>query len=288
MQNINIFDFTCYKAYLESIYAHRKKRNSSYSMRKFSQDLGFSGPNYAAVLIEGKRKCNKASIEKVCDSLGLKNIQREYFRLLVQSHFSQGSEKSKIVARALKLNSNLKGFMISDSLGYYLENNACRHITYLLQVYQEEFVADPLWISRKIRINISIEKIRSALNFLIEFGFIKKVDYQYTNSQTNLVTKDEIPSRSIKIAQEHFLNEAIEGLSFGLKEREYGNITVSLHSDLVPKLKLKLKEIRNNLKSWITEKNSSYASDSKESFLAISVNFQMYPIIYTRKNRKKS
>ena len=254
-------------------------------MRKYSKDLGFSGPNYAAVLIEGKRKSNNKSIEKVCDNLGFKIIEKEYFKLLVQSHFSQGVKKARILSKALKLNSKLKGLMIDDSLGYYLENNACRHITYLLQVYQDEFIADPLWISRKIRTNIPIEKIRLALNFLIEFGFIKKKDCQYFNSQTNIVTKDEIPNQSIRKAQELFLNEAIDGLNYKLKEREYGNITVSIHSELISKLKIKLKEIRNDLKSWITEKNNNLDDGSKNSFLAISVNFQMYPIVEAKKKR---
>ena len=282
---ISIFDFTSHSRYLEAIYNGRKKRNPSYSLRKFSQDLGFSSPRYAAVLIDGTHKFNNKSMEKICVSLKLSNTEKEYFSLLVKiAHSSQG-EKAKLLKRAQEINENLNGLLIDDSLAYYLENNACRHITLLVQIFGEDFIPEPLWIARFLKTEFSLDDIRRALDYLIKNEFIKKEDGVYINSKNNLVSKDEIPSKSIKKAHRSYLEEAIQALEFGINEREYGNISVPIHSDLIPELKNKIKKTRDEFKAWVSKRNAQLINSSDKSFQAVSINFQMYPIVKEKKDK---
>ncbi|MFK7822872.1 MAG: TIGR02147 family protein [Oligoflexales bacterium] len=285
---ISIFDFTSHSRYLEAIYNGRKKKNSSYSLRKFSQDLGFSSSRYATVLIEATHKFNHKSMEKICVSLKLDNREKEYFSLLVKIAHSNDQEKVKLLKRAQEINKNLNGLLIDDSLAYYLENNACRHITLLVQIFREDFIPEPLWIARFLKTEFSLDDIRRALDYLIKNQFIKKEDGIYINSENNLVSKDEIPSKSIKKAHKSYLEEAIQALDFGINEREYGNISVPIHSDLVPELKNKIKKTRDEFKAWVSRRNSQLSSSSEKSFLAVSVNFQMYPIVKTKKESNKN
>ena len=283
MGAINLFDFTSHSRYIEAIYKQRKKNNPNYSLRKFAQDLGFSSPRYASVLFEDSHKFNQRSLEKICDSLGLKNKKKEYFCILVEMAHADKSQKDKLLKRARRINKSLTGLIIEDSLSYYLENNACRHISLMVQVYQDEFIAEPLWIARHLKTEIPLDEISRALEYLIKHNFIKKVDGTYVNSKSNIVSKDEIPSKSIKKAQISLLMEAIEGLNFPISDREYGNVTIPIHKKLLPKLKEKIKTSRNEFKSWASEENGKINPDSKDAFLAVSINFQMYPILKTRK-----
>lgn len=286
MGKINIFDFTSHTTYLEAVYNQRKSNNPSYSLRKFSSDLGFSSPRYASVLMEGSHKFNNKSLGKICAALDLENKKKEYFCLLVEMSNADKAEKSKLLERAQEINKNLTGLIIDDTLSYYLENSACRHISLLVQVYQEEFIAEPLWIERHLKTEIPLVEISRALDYLIKFNFIEKIDGHFVNSKPNIVTEDEIPSKSIKKAQVAFLMEAIEGLNFPINDREYGNISIPIHKKFLPELKEKIKKTRNEFKSWVSEKNGKLKTESKESFLAVSINFQMYPLLKTRKKKR--
>ena len=280
MEAINLFDFTSHQRFLEAVFKSRRAKNPNYSMRKFSSDLGFSSPRYASVIINGSHKISDNSLEKICTSLKLKGKKKEYFYILVQIANCKEEEKPALLKKALGINHSLSGLVLDDSLGYYLENSACRHITLLVQIFGEEFIAEPLWIARHLRSDVPLEQISRALNYLIKYNFIKKVDGAYINSQNNIVTKDEIPSHSIKKAQVDLLKEANDALKFSLEEREYGNISVPLAKDILPQLKEKLKKNRDELKMWINNRNKevSEGNKSKTGFLAISINFQMYPI----------
>ncbi|NRA45657.1 MAG: TIGR02147 family protein [Oligoflexales bacterium] len=268
----------------DTIYKQRKKINNSYSLRKFSKDLGFTSPSYASVLIEGTKKISKKNLEKICTSLNLESKKKEYFFLLFEMAFADKEEKAFLIKRAQEINSSLSGFIINDELSYYLENSACRHISLLVQIYKEDFIAEPLWIDRHLKTKIPLDDISKALKYLIKYDFIKKVDGSYVNSKPNLVSKDEIPNASIRKAQLSFLHEAIEGLKFPINDREYGNISVPIHKSFLPELKEKIKHTRNEFKSWISERNGRIKKEEDKAYLAISINFQMYPLIKTRKN----
>ena len=285
MEHVNLFDFTSYHSYLEAIFQSRKHKNPNYSMRKFSSDLGFSSSGYASALIKGSYKLTDASIAKIANSLKLKGKKRDYFKILVKLSECDESEKNTLMKKAATINQSLSNLIIDDSLAYYLENSACRHITLLVQIFREEFIAEPLWVARHLRSDVPLDDINRALNYLIKHNFIKKVDGVFVNSQNNISSSDEIPSQSIKKAQQDLLNEAIEALQCPIQEREYGNITIPIYKSVVPSLKEKMKQNREELKLWVSLRNQEASEVEKDGILAVSINFQMYPASKLRKVR---
>ena len=276
-----IYSYQDYREYLQSIYEFRKINIESYSYRRFSRDLGFSSFGYIRNIIHGKKKLGETGVFKISESLNFSNREREYFKILVdygQASTSEDKTKYKQILKDLAPSNYQR--IIEEDLSYFLTNRACSILGPLLIIYGEEFSSDPLWISRRIRFNLSSTEIQQALLFLIENKFLVKKNGNYQYISRKISTPDEIKSKAIQKFHRNLLKESTDALSFPISEREFSHHTLTISQNRLKELKQKMKDMQNELRMWI---NQGEVDSDKKDKICISVNMQMYPISTMRK-----
>ncbi|MFK7824363.1 MAG: TIGR02147 family protein [Oligoflexales bacterium] len=276
-----IYSYQDYREYLLSIYEFRSKNVEYYSYRRFSRDLGFSSFGYIRNIIRGKKNLGEAGVFKISASLKFNKREREYFKDLVAYGQASTTEDKK------KFKQNLKDLapsrfqrIIEEDLSYFLTNRACSIIGPLVIIYGKEFSSDPLWIARRIQFRFSIAEIQQALLFLIENNFLIKKNGNYQYISRKISTPDEVKSNAIQKFHRNLLKESTDALSFPISEREFSHHTLTISQNRLQELKLKMKEMQNELRSWI---NQGEVDTDKKEKICISINMQMYPVSSLRK-----
>jgi len=97
LNNISIFEYDDYRAYLRDLYEHLKKTGTHFSYRSFSSKAGFRSPNILKLVIDGKRNLSPQSVQKFARALNLKKDEAEFFRILVNLN-QAGSVDAVIVS----------------------------------------------------------------------------------------------------------------------------------------------------------------------------------------------
>lgn len=94
-----IFEHRDYRSYLRAVFAERKGRNSSYSLRAYAKAIGLS-PTAVSQLLRGSSGLSTKRALGVADRLGLSSQEAEYLTLLVEWESTESSErKSRLQER---------------------------------------------------------------------------------------------------------------------------------------------------------------------------------------------
>ncbi len=270
---LSIYGYTNYRTYLADFYQARKASRRGYSYRQFSQQAGFTSPNFLKLVIDGKRSLGPQSIEPFGKALGLSQPMAAYFRCLVALNQSQDEEEKQVLIKEITR-------LTPASKRYELEADAVEYIQHWIypvlreMVSAREFRDDPYWIERRLSGRSHLREITHALNFLRKKGFIvKDAQGQYQVKDDVIISSDEVRSLAIQSYHRQALEQSIVMLEdLPVSQREYGALIFHLPEENLGELKQKLKEFRKNLHQWALIKAKEQANS-----VVIQCNFQMFP-----------
>ena len=156
-EEIDVFDYLDYRAYLRDFYAHQKATKKSFSFRSFSRKAKLSSPNHLKRVMEGDRNLTAEMASRFAKACGLGDEEAEYFENLVA--FNQArttAERSKAYAK-------LTGFRRYRQAHKLDVAHAAYHATWYLPAIRElaaraDFEADPAWIAKRMVPSITIAR----------------------------------------------------------------------------------------------------------------------------------
>ena len=269
----SIYGYTNYRDYLSAFYDVRKKSRRGYSYRQFSQQAGFTSPNYLKLVIDGQRNLSSQSVEQFIDALGLSTPMAAYFRCLVSLNQADDTEeKAELFQKLMRLTPATRRYELESDAMEYLQ-----HWIYPVlreMVLNGEFRDDPHWIERRLNGRSDIRQITHALNFLRTRGFIFKDESgKYQAKDDIVISSDEVRSLAIRTYHRRALEQAITMLEdLPMNQREFGALIFQLPEGSVPELKQKLKEFRKELHAWALEE-----AKKESQSIVMQCNFQMFP-----------
>lgn len=275
-QTLSVYGYTDYRRYLRDFYDYRKESERGYSFRAFSKAAGFSSPNILKLVIEGERNISPEATQKFIKALSLKGQMAEYFSTLVRLNQAKSDKDKqdyfevlqKLTPAAKKRDLNAEGLRYLSHWLYPV----IREMSVL-----KEFQADPYWIARRLNGKASVADIAQALTFLLNEGFLEKIDGRFVARDNVVLTSDEVKSLAIRNYHRQMLDQAKETLeALPLEEREFGALTFGIPESSLSELKFKLKAFRRELHAWALQ-----VADQAGADLVVQVNAQMYP--HTRK-----
>lgn len=272
-QTPSVYGYTNYREYLAAFYEAKKNSRRGYSYRQFSQQAGFTSPNYLKLVIEGQRNLSPQSVEQFIDALGLSAPMAAYFRCLVSmNQADDDEEKTELFQKLMRLTPATRR--------YELEADAMEFIQHWIypvlreMVLNGEFRDDPYWIERRLNGRSDIREITAALNFLRTKGFIfKDAEGKYQVKDDVVITSDEVRSLAVRTYHRRSLEQAILMLEdLPMAQREYGALIFQLPESSLPELKQRLKDFRKELHKWALDKVKE-----EQGSVVIQCNYQMYP-----------
>jgi len=276
-----LFEYTNFREYLRDYFAWHKKHVKGYSYRKMASQVGFSSSNYLMLVMNGKRNLGQESLRKVCNALGFKKKEAEYFSYLV--FFQQAKtvvEKNYYFGLISTIRSEKT---ISDTSPEQLDFYATWYhpvIRELIRDYPETI--DFKKLARDVKPSITVPQARKSVELLKKLGLIY-IDENKTWQQTSplINTGDALNSFAVRKYHTKILDIASETLLHTTpEEREYSAVTARISSRGFEKLKERVQNFRKELLQII--------QDDQETDRVIQINMQVFPVSQNSEKENKS
>jgi len=267
-----IFDYLDYREYIKDFY-FEKKKNSSFSLNSFAKKVNVT-KMAIKFIIDKKRHIGDENIELFTRVLGLEGAQKKYFFILVNFDKAKCEDKKKEYFERLL---NFKDSPIREYYLKYSEMGLFKGWYYPVireMSYMKGFKKEPLSIQKQLVFNVPIEKIREAIKYLEENGFLK-------GSKPNdfkLKVPNDIRSFVYKKYYTDIIEKARESvMKLGSNERELFNLTISIGASKYQLAKKMISEFRHTL-------HDTLANADDDCDRVIQVNMQMFTVAKNKEN----
>lgn len=270
-EEITIFEYDNYRAFLRDLYESYKETKPHFSYRYFSQKAGFRSPNFLKLVIEGKRNLSPESIEKFTNALKLGKKEAEFFRVLVHLNQARTVGEKKIYAEQLMQFRPFRYIypLRQDQYRYYTEwyNIAIRELTML-----PEFSQDPAWIAKRLVPPISPQQAQKALDLLLQLGLLKGDESgRLVQTDAFISTGDEVTSTSVANYHRSMIRMGAEALDrFPGPARDISSVTMALSDKSFEEIKALIQRFRKELLAIADQDQSPEG--------VYQVNFQLFPL----------
>ncbi len=280
----SVYDFTDYRAFLDSFYKYKKSQNPNYSMSVFIRKagLGLNSRGYLKMIIESKRNLAPHTLRRFIEALGLDTRASLYFENLVYFNQAKDHKDKTFYFERLSLSAEgheTESFEILKSKHHYYSNWYSVAIRELVGLH--DFIEDPTWIVAQLRGRVTKKQALESLDHLLNLGLLKG------NSQGKLVQSTPLVKWKggefdNVIQNYHF--EMIKLAEEALKTDDYSDrrcssVTLSCSRECFPEIIEKINKFRDEL----TQK---FGTDKRAANSVIQINLQSF--ILTPPLRKSS
>ncbi len=243
-----VFAYLDYRAFLRDWFAAKKERMPRYSHRLFSRRADQRSPSFLADLIRGRRNLTDEALPAVCTALGLGEEDAAYFAALV--HLDQaGTAREKNAAWArLRATRHFREARHLDGQGFrYLSHWYIPAIRELAAM--PGFRADPAWLARALRPEISEDEAARALACLFDLGMlVESAPGVWEPREVRVTTPPEVARLAVQNYHEGMLALAATAIErVPARERHFLAVTAHVPAGLLPTLKSELNAMQARL-----------------------------------------
>lgn len=280
-----IYEFTDYRAYLESFFKAKKVANPSYSASAFARraGLGENSRGYLKLVINGKRNLSATTIRAFSEALALGAGESVYFENLVHFNQSDRPKDRKYYFERLQASQPKKKsaqFELLESQYRYFSNWYVIAIRELVQL--KDFDEQPAAIAKALRNRITAKEAAQALEDLQLLELIardKSGKFVQTSPIVNLLPACLNPFiRNFHLGMMEQARHSIVEDDFS--QRSASGVTLSCARSHLPEI---LKEI-DSFRERITEK---FGISNLSADAVIQMNVQLFQLTQIPKSSVK-
>ncbi len=186
-KEINIFQFTHFRKYLEQYQEQRVLEEPSFTRTEICNLLGLSkSRSYFADVLRGK-KVSPRMVQKFIEILNLNKKEAQYFKAMVQLDQAKNEQvRSQAMEELLHIHPTPEHLLNSDAYDYYAKwyHSALFAILDVLDIN-----GDLRPVQKRIFPKVSLGKLTSSIQLLIRLGLVRQNDDGFYKP-----TKDSISS----------------------------------------------------------------------------------------------
>ncbi|MEC9283170.1 MAG: TIGR02147 family protein [Bdellovibrionota bacterium] len=262
----SVYEYLCYREYLQDFYQFKKREKSSYSYKSFSLKAGLASPSHLRLVIKGERSLSVKSLGKFCKGLDLKASEKKYFEHLVwYSQIKDQKNKEdhlKAILRLKKLHLGLKIDTKSETRYY-----EAWYIPIVFEALKiQRYAKSPHEISKTF--DLSLKEVQHAIKTLLEINFVEWGSRGLISKNSYFSSKDEVVDLQIR----QFNNKmwAMAGKQFHKppEERDLRSLTLSVDSSRMP-------EMKERIRNFIRDFNEEFTNEDRADEL-MQLNLQLF------------
>lgn len=233
----SIYKFNSHYEFLSSIYAVKKRKNPSFSLRAWSQQLGFKNPSMLSSVIRGTRALKPALAARIAQSLEMPATEQRYFELLALVHNARGAEEKALyidLANTLRPDDPVT----SVELEQFRLIADWYHLTILEMVLLADFDPSPTAIAQRLGGAIEPAMAATALKRLVALGLIRQTKagkYEQT-AQENYIGRN-ITDAALRTHLRQLIERGMEAIEQdAVGERDVKTTSIPLKTKDIPKV----------------------------------------------------
>lgn len=242
-----IFEYLDYREFLKDYYSAKKEANPAFSLRVFSDKIGFKAKDFISRVMNGDKKLSSASIPKVASGLRLGKHETEFFIGLVK--FNQADTMEERNAAFEEMQAALKVVRFSEKqhiLGHaqYMVYSHWRHLIIRSLIGMFGFDGDYEALAKMVHPHVTADEAKKSVKLLEDCELIKKGDDgKYVLTESAISTGDRTSKLALRGFHQHCLKLAadsidrdppgsrhVSGLTLGISQEGYERIVERINA----------------------------------------------------------
>ena len=242
-----VFEYLDYREFLKDYYNNKKEANPAFSLRVFSDKIGFKAKDFISRVMNGDKNLSNQSIPKVASGLRLGKHETEFFIGLVK--FNQAETTEERNAAFEEMQAALKVVRFAEKqhiLGHaqYMVYSHWRHLTIRSLIGLFGFDGDYEALAKQVHPKITAEEAKKSVKLLEECELIKKNEKgNYALTENAITTGDRTSKLALRGFHQHCLKLAadsidrdppgsrhISGLTLGISQEGYERIVERINA----------------------------------------------------------
>ena len=242
-----VFEYLDYREFLKDYYNSKKEANPAFSLRVFSDKIGFKAKDFISRVMNGDKNLSNQSIPKVASGLRLGKHETEFFIGLVK--FNQAETTEERNAAFEEMQAALKVVRFAEKqhiLGHaqYMVYSHWRHLTIRSLIGLFGFDGDYETLAKQVHPKITAEEAKKSVKLLEECELIKKNEKgNYVLTENAITTGDRTSKLALRGFHQQCLKLAadsidrdppgsrhISGLTLGISQEGYERIVERINA----------------------------------------------------------
>ena len=242
-----VFEYLDYREFLRDYYNSKKEENPAFSLRVFSDKIGFKAKDFISRVMNGDKNLSNQSIPKVASGLRLGKHETEFFVGLVK--FNQAETTDERNAAFEEMQAALKVARFAEKqhvLGHvqYQIYSHWRHLTVRSLIGMFGFDGDYEKLAKQVHPHITADEAKKSVKLLEESELIKKdKSGKYVLTESAITTGDRTSKLALRGFHQHCLKLAadsidrdppgsrhVSGLTLGISQEGYDRIVERINA----------------------------------------------------------
>ena len=236
-----IFEYLDYREFLRYYYQSKKAANPAFSLRAFSDKIGFKAKDFISRVMQGDKNLSTQSIQKIVTGLKFGKREASFFEDLVW--FNQAETMDEKNSWFQKMQNELKIVRFTEGqhqLAFYQYQvySHWRHLVVRSLIGMYGFHGDFTSLAKSVHPTITIEEAKESVELLEKCNLVKKnEDGSYELVNKDITTGDRTSKIALRGFHQHCLAlgaesidrdpptmRNISGLTLGISQAGYEKI----------------------------------------------------------------
>ncbi len=242
-----IFEYLDYREFLKDYYNAKKEANPAFSLRVFSDKIGFKAKDFISRVMNGDKNLSSQSIPKVASGLRLGKHETEFFIALVKFNQAETTEERNSAFGEMQAVLKVVRFAEKQHLlghAQYMVYSHWRHLTIRSLIGMYGFDGDYEALARRVHPHITAEEAKASVKLLEDCMLIKKgKNGKYVLTENAITTGDRTSKLALRGFHQDCLKLAadsidrdppgtrhISGLTLGISQEGYERIVERINA----------------------------------------------------------
>ena len=242
-----IFEYLDYREFLKDYYNAKKEANPAFSLRVFSDKIGFKAKDFISRVMNGDKNLSSQSIPKVASGLRLGKHETEFFIALVKFNQAETTEERNGAFEEMQAVLKVVRFAEKQHLlghAQYMVYSHWRHLTIRSLIGMYGFDGDYEALARRVHPRITAEEAKASVKLLEDCMLIKKgKNGKYVLTENAITTSDRTSKLALRGFHQDCLKLAadsidrdppgtrhISGLTLGISQEGYERIVERINA----------------------------------------------------------
>ena len=235
-----IFEYLDYREFLKDYYNAKKEANPAFSLRVFSDKIGFKAKDFISRVMNGDKNLSSQSIPKVASGLRLGKHETEFFVALVK--FNQAETTDERNAAFEQMQAVLKVVRFAEKqhlLGHaqYMVYSDWRHLTIRSLIGMFGFDGNYEALAKQVRPNITVEQAKQSVKLKKDESgkYVLTESAITTGDRTSKLALRGYHQNCLKLAADSIDRDApgtrhVSGLTLGISQEGYERIVERINA----------------------------------------------------------
>jgi len=270
-----VFEYLDYREFLKDYYNQKKEANSAFSLRVFSDRIGFKAKDFISRVMNGEKNLSNQSIPKVASGLRLGKHETEFFIGLVK--FNQAATTDERNSAFEEMQAALKVARFAEKqhiLGHaqYMVYSHWRHLTIRSLIGMFGFDGDYEALAKQVHPHITADEAKKSVKLLEECELIKKdKNGKYVLSESAITTGDRTSKLALRGFHQHCLKLAADSIDRDPPgSRHISGLTLGISQEGYERIVERINAFRKEI--------ALIAEEDKESDKVFQLQFALFPV----------